>query len=398
MRIGIEAFKIFRKTKHGIDIVALEQIKRIQYLDRENEYFIFCFNDTDSYILENTKNVQIIRLPRIPSPIAEQFLLPFLALKYKLDILHSTGNTAPLFLHCKRLITLHDIIYLRKDILLKGGSIYQKIGNAYRRFIVPFVLPKADAIFTVSETEKLEIISSIPHLEDKISVIYNACSENFTIKPEGSFLASSLKYKLPSTPYFLLLGNTDPKKNTKNALIAFHILLKKGLLNRKIVLTDIKESTVKKILHNCQLEGLEEHIVLTNYIQHHDMPDVYNKAFAFLYPSIRESFGLPIVEALSCGVPVITSNCSCMPEIASDAALLVDPFYPHSIAKGLELMETNHSLREVLIQKGLTRSKDFKWSTSIKKMIQLYHQIFQTDLNLESETKETNSTKSASAA
>jgi len=398
MRIGIEAFKIFRKTKHGIDIVALEQIKRIQYLDRENEYFIFCFNDTDSYILENTKNVQIIRLPRIPSPIAEQFLLPFLALKYKLDILHSTGNTAPLFLHCKRLITLHDIIYLRKDILLKGGSIYQKIGNAYRRFIVPFVLPKADAIFTVSETEKLEIISSIPQLEDKISVIYNACSENFTIKPEGSSLASSLKYKLPSTPYFLLLGNTDPKKNTKNALIAFHILLKKGLLNRKIVLTDIKESTVKKILHNCQLEGLEEHIVLTNYIQHHDMPDVYNKAFAFLYPSIRESFGLPIVEALSCGVPVITSNCSCMPEIASDAALLVDPFYPHSIAKGLELMETNHSLREVLIQKGLTRSKDFKWSTSIKKMIQLYHQIFQTDLNLESETKETNSTKSASAA
>jgi len=398
MRIGIEAFKIFRKTKHGIDIVALEQIKRIQYLDRENEYFIFCFNDTDSYILENTKNVQIIRLPRIPSPIAEQFLLPFLALKYKLDILHSTGNTAPLFLHCKRLITLHDIIYLRKDILLKGGSIYQKIGNAYRRLIVPFVLPKADAIFTVSETEKLEIISSIPHLEDKISVIYNACSENFTIKPEGSFLASSLKYKLPSTPYFLLLGNTDPKKNTKNALIAFHILLKKGLLNRKIVLTDIKESTVKKILHNCQLEGLEEHIVLTNYIQHHDMPDVYNKAFAFLYPSIRESFGLPIVEALSCGVPVITSNCSCMPEIASDAALLVDPFYPHSIAKGLELMETNHSLRELLIQKGLTRSKDFKWSTSTKKMIQLYHQIFQTDLNLESETKETNSTKSASAA
>ena len=181
-----------------MDIVALEQIKRIQYLDRKNLYFIFCFQDTDIFVLESTSNVKIVKLPRIPSPIAEQFLLPFLAIKYQLDILHSTGNTSPLFLHCKRIITLHDIIYLRKDLQLKGGSTYQRIGNAYRKFIVPLVLPKATSIFTVSESEKSEISSTLPQLKDRIAIINNASSSNFTTKPEQSTLASKMKYNLPN--------------------------------------------------------------------------------------------------------------------------------------------------------------------------------------------------------
>ncbi len=388
MRIGIEAFKIFRKNKHGMDIVALEQIKRIQYLDRENLYFVFCFKDSDNFILEGTENVKIITLPRIPSPIAEQFLLPFLAIKYNLDILHSTGNTSPLFVHCKRIITLHDIIYLRKDIHLKGGSLYQRIGNAYRKLIVPFVLPKASSIFTVSETEKLEITKTLPHFKNRISVIYNACSSNFTAKPDQSTMASKLKYGLPNEPYFLLHGNTDPKKNTKNALIAFHQLVTKGNLKRKIVLTDLKNYEVQKIIKQNNLNGLEEYLILTNYVNHEDMPDLYTRAFAFLYPSIRESFGLPIIEAMSCGTPVITSNCSCMPEIAKDSARLVDPFDPASIAEGIEDMEFNELVRLQLIKKGLMRSKDFSWSASTKKLISLYRQTLLSNLAIVKGNKE----------
>ncbi len=394
MRIGIEALKIFRKNKHGMDIVALEQIKRIQYLDRENTYFVFCFKDSDNFILEGTENVKIIKLPRIPSPIAEQFLLPFLAIKYNLDILHSTGNTSPLFVHCKRIITLHDIIYLRKNLNLKGGSLYQRIGNAYRKLIVPLVLPKASTIFTVSETEKLEITKALPHFKNRISVIYNACSSNFTAKPEQSTLASKLKYSLPNESYYLLHGNTDPKKNTKNTLIAFHKLLTKGTLKRKIVLTDLKFSEVQKIIKQNNLNGLEEYLVLTNYISHEDMPDLYTRAFAFLYPSIRESFGLPIIEAMSCGTPVITSNCSCMPEIVKDSAHLVDPFDPLSIAKGIEEMEFNEHLRLQLIQKGLLRSKDFSWSASTKKLISLYRQTLLSNLSI---VKENNDSKDLSS-
>jgi glycosyltransferase involved in cell wall biosynthesis len=382
MKIGIEAFKIFRKNKHGMDIVALEQIKRIQYLDRDNQYFIFCFQDSDHFVLEGTANVKIIKLPRIPSPIAEQFLLPFLAIKYRLDILHSTGNTSPLLLHCKRIITLHDIIYLRKDLQLKGGSTYQKIGNAYRKFIVPLVLPKATTIFTVSETEKAEISKTLPELKDRISVIYNACSSNFTAKPEGSTLSSKLKYNLPNEPFYLVHGNTDPKKNTTNTLIAFYQLLKEGKLKRKIVLTDLKLSEVNKIIKKHNLLGLNDHIHLTNYVNHEYMPDLYSRAFVFLYPSIRESFGLPILEAMSCGTPVITSNCSCMPEIASDAAMYVDPFDPVSMARGIEKIDTDESFRLALIEKGTKRSKDFNWSESTKKLIELYKSTFQPPLRV----------------
>ena len=388
MRIGIEALKIFRKNKHGMDIVALEQIKRIQYLERENTYFIFCFKDSYNFILEGTENVKIIKLPRIPSPIAEQFLLPFLAIKYNLDILHSTGNTSPLFVHCKRIISLHDVIYLRKNINLKGGSLYQRIGNAYRKLIVPMVLPKASTIITVSETEKLEITKTHPNYRNKISVVYNACSSNFIAKPEQSTLASKLKYGLPNEPYFLLHGNTDPKKNTKNALIAFHQLLKKGKLKRKIVVTDLRFSNVQKIIKQNNLEGLQEQIILTNYINHDDMPDLYTRAFAFLYPSILESFGLPIIEAMSCGTPVITSNCSCMPEIAKDSARLVDPFDPASIAKGIEELEFNEKARHQLIKKGLMRSKDFSWSASTKKIISLYQQSLLLNLSIVKGNKE----------
>ncbi|MBP6512474.1 MAG: glycosyltransferase family 4 protein [Bacteroidia bacterium] len=388
MRIGIEAFRIFRKNKHGMDIVAIEQIKRIQYLDRDNLYFIFCFKDYDNFLIEETENVKIIKLPQIPSPIAEQFLLPFLAIKYNLDILHSTGNTSPLFVHCRRIITLHDIIYLRKDINLKGGSIYQRIGNAYRRLIVPLVLPKASSIFTVSETEKEAITKTLPELKNKISVVYNACSSNFTAKPKQSTLSSKLKYGLPNEPYFLLHGNTDPKKNTKNTLIAFHQLLTKGKLKRRIVLTDLKATEVQKIIKQNNLDGLDEFLILTNYVNHEDMPDLYTQAFAFLYPSIRESFGLPIIEAMSCGTPVITSNSSCMPEIAKDAARFVDPFDPASIAEGIEEMEFNDHLRLQFIEKGLMRSKDFSWSASAKKLINLYRQTSLSKVKIDKENNE----------
>ena len=145
---------------------------------------------------------------------------------------------------------------------------------------------------------------------------------------------------------------------------------------------DLRTYEVQKIIKQNNLDGLEEYLILTNYINHEDMPDLYTRAFAFLYPSIRESFGLPIMEAMSCGTPVITSNCSCMPEIAKDSARFVDPFDPASIAGGLEEMEFNEHLRLQLIQKGLVRSKDFSWSASTKKLISLYRQTFLSNLTI----------------
>ena len=375
MRIGIEAFRIFRKNKHGMDIVALETIKRLQYVDQDNTYFLFCFSDQEGYQLQETENLRIIKIPRIPSPLAEQFIIPLLALKYNLDILHSTGNTSPLFLHCKRLITLHDIIYLEKKDQLKGGTLYQRIGKKYRKFIVPKIVKKADCLVTVSENERSIITAKLPELAFRLKVIQNAFGSHFMPKPDELTLSGMLKYKVPAKPYIFFLGNTDPKKNTVNVLKAYHQLRSKGKTELKLVIADLSKYELNKLLHKHHLESIQEDIHITNYIRNEDLPDIYNRASIFLYPSLRESFGLPILEAMACGTPVITSGSYAMPETAGDAAMMVNPESPESIANAIEKLSNNKDLIISYKAKGFERVKLFSWNSSARQLVQLYHSI-----------------------
>lgn len=375
MRIGIECFRIFRKNKHGMDIAAIEMIKKLQLLDKVNSYILFCFEGPDHFHVQESSNFKIVRLPRIPSPLAEQFILPLLSLRYQLDILHSTGNTSPLFLHCRSVITLHDIIYLEKNPTYSGGSIYQKIGKYYRKTIVPKVIQKAAMLITVSETEKSTICNYNPNLNNKINFIYNGVSSHFMPKSAEHTLTSSLKYKLPVEPFLLFHGNTDPKKNTLNVLKAFDLFLKNTGANIKLVITDLSAADGIRLLKKHDLKYLVDKIHFTYYVNNSDMPDLYNRALLFLYPSLRESFGIPILEAMACDTPVITSNCSAMPEISGKAALLVDPTNSESIATAITTVYHDQELRAELIQKGKSRVSSFSWLRSAEKLIALYSEV-----------------------
>ncbi len=381
MRIGIEAFRIFRNHKHGMDIVAIEQIKKLQFLDKINTYYLFCFNGPDHFLIQECENFKIIRLPRLPSPFMEQVVLPILSFVYQLDLLHSTGNTSPLFVSCKRLITLHDIIYLENNKCSFGGSIYQKIGKWYRRQIVPIVIQKAEMLITVSATEQRTIEDFAPQLNGKISFIYNAVSSHFMPKPLEHTLTSALKYKLPREPYILFHGNTDPKKNTINVLKAFDIFKKKSGSNIKLVITDLSSGVLNQLLNNHKLSALKSEIHLTNYVHNSEMPDLYNRALIYLYPSLRESFGIPILEAMACGTPVITSDCSAMPEIAGGSALLANPASPEKIADALLKFYKDEKLRKMYAQKGMERVRNFNWHTSVEKLLQLYTTILKPALS-----------------
>jgi glycosyltransferase involved in cell wall biosynthesis len=380
MRIGIEAFRLYRKHKHGLDMVALELILQLQKIDKINQYFIFCFDEQENNLLYESENLKVVYLPKVTQPIAEQVIMPFLTLKYKLDVLHSTGNTAPLIQFCKQIITLHDIIYLEKKNSFKAGSLYQRIGNAYRRLIVPNVVKRANKIITVSTSERDAIVSRYPQLNNKIEIINNACSSHFFKKPESTMLNTMVRYKLFEEPYILFHGNADPKKNVNNVLLALSLIQKKGGLHFKIVITDISEKKIKNKLNKLGIPQLLPYLKLTNYVSNVDLPDFYNKAHLFLYPSLRESFGIPILEAMSCCVPVITSNCSSMPEIAGDAAYLVDPTSPESIAKGIETVYNDINLREKLIRKGTERVKLYNWKQSAELLRQTYEAIFENKI------------------
>src|SRR5690606_1350661 len=172
MKIGIEAQRIFRKKKHGMDIVALQLIRELQKADTENAYFIFVKEDEDHGVLQETPNFKIITIKSAPYPYWEQVLLPREAKKYGVDVLHCTSNTAPIRIDIPLVITVHDIIYLEK-VNLTAGTWYQRLGNLYRRWNVPAVAGKSARIITVSDYERERIINHFALPTNHVQTVYN---------------------------------------------------------------------------------------------------------------------------------------------------------------------------------------------------------------------------------
>ena len=374
MRIGIEAQRIFRKKKHGMDFVALETIRNLLAIDSQNEYFIFVNEREDDGILELPANAQIVYLKPSLYPIWEQKHLHAAIVKYKLDLLHCTSNTGPVACPVPLFVTLHDIIYMEKLHLLKGSK-YQRLGNMYRRWNVPKVVARAEVLFTVSEFERQRIIKHFNLPAEKVVVTYNGIGQHF--KPSSTIEIDRVmkKYELPY-PYILFLGNTDPKKNLDGVLEALKILYKKdGFSNYKVVMPDFGKIYLEKMLSKIEAAHLLDKIHLTGYIPNTDLPAIYSNASVFLYPSRRESFGIPILEAMACGCPVITSNTSSMPEVAGDAAEIIDPHQPASIANAIIHILSDDKYRQRLVDKGFERHPLFSYRHAAETILSYYNKL-----------------------
>lgn len=379
MKIGIEAQRIFRKKKHGMDMVALELIRNLQQIDTVNEYVVFVRPDEDNTVIEETPNFKIVELSGGSYPVWEQIALPRAAEKYGCDVLHCTSNTAPLFCKVPLVITLHDIIYMESSawsIITGKGSNYQKFGNVYRRLLVPALMKKAKKIITVSDFEK-KCISDFFKMRDdnRLVTVYNGVSTYFKPVTDAAQLAAvKEKYKLPDH-FFFFLGNTHPKKNTAGTLKAFSDFLKNTQSDVKLVMIDYDRAELEKLLASINAPSLIEKIVLTGYINNQDLPAIYSLSELFLYPSLRESFGIPIIEAMASGAPVITSNTSSMPEVSGKAALLVNPFEPAEITAAIESIYNSRQLREQLITAGLTQAAKFSWKAMAKDVLHIYNEM-----------------------
>jgi glycosyltransferase involved in cell wall biosynthesis len=182
------------------------------------------------------------------------------------------------------------------------------------------------------------------------------------------------KYSLPEK-FVFFLGNTDPKKNVGGVLKALSILRQKGELDFQLVMIDIDRSFLSAMLQQIGDPGLESYISFTGYVPNRELPSIYSQAEVFLYPSLRESFGIPILEAMACGVPVITSNTSSMPEVAGDAAVFVDPFDPSNIAAGIRNLLKDDFKRKRLCEVGPHQSKKFSWHDNAVKTLGLYEKV-----------------------
>ncbi len=375
MRIGIEAQRIFRRKKHGMDMVALESVRTLQRIDKENEYFIFTNTGEDTECLKESENVKIISFGG-SYPMWEQVKLPKEAAKYNLDLLHCTSNTAPVRCPVPLIVTVHDIIYFDKHpMLAKGYTPYQRFGNLYRRWVVNRIFKSGKIIITVSKFEEDHILQLFPELINKLHVVYNGVGVHFKPITDKAVLKSTKeKYRLPDH-YLMFLGNTDPKKNSENTIVAFAKAMLEAGLDYNLVVGDFDREIVAKYLEKAGMADFINRIHFPGYINNTDMPALISMADFYLYPSKRESFGIPVIEAMACGTPVITSNTSSMPEVGGDAAMFVDPFKMEDIKDKIILLAKNEQLKNELREKGLKRARMFSWEESAKNLLKLYSQF-----------------------
>lgn len=367
MRIGIEAQRIFRKNKHGMDYVVLQEILEIQKIDHENEYFVFVKPGEDSCV-KSTENVHVVEINCPSYPLWEQWALPRAAKKAKVDLLHCTSNTAPIFCDIPLVLTLHDIIYL-ENREKESVSFYQNMGWYYRRFVVPCIAKKCLKIITVSNFEKENIISKLRIPRERITMIYNGYNECYVplIDEQQVFQ----KY-IEQPGYFFIIGNTDGRKNVERMLIAYSKYLNASTDKRKLLLTGLSEDYVMLLLRQNHIEKISSFISLTGYVPGKDLPYLYNDAFAFIFASLREGFGIPIIESMACGTPVITSNTSSMPEIGGPEAILVNPENSDEIAQMMLRLETDGDFYNNQKKIGLERAKLFSWKKTAEQLLNVY--------------------------
>ena len=204
-------------------------------------------------------------------------------------------------------------------------------------------------------------------------MIYNGYNEWF--KPITDTEMVYQKY-IEEPGYFFFLGNTDPKKNTERTLIAYAKYLDRSTVKRKLLMADLDKTYLDDIVERNHLEEMMQHIVMPGYIVNSDLPYIYNNAFAFLYTSLRESFGIPLLEAMACGTPVITSNTSSMPEIGGPDAILVNPENPEEIVEKMLQLEEDDEFYRKQEDIGLVRAEQFSWRQTAELLLNLYERVY----------------------
>ena len=372
MKIAIEAQRIFRPDKHGMDFVALETIRELQKRNDGNEYYIIVAPGED-HCLEESANLSIVEVACSTYPLWEQIALPLAVKRLGADLLHCTSNTAPLCCPVPLVLTLHDIIYLEPR-QQRSPSLYQEMGRHYRRLTVPRILKKCRKIITVSHFERNRIREALNIPADRITTIYNGYSRHF--RPMDDINMQIVNRYIPQKDFLFFLGNTDPKKNTARVLKAYSLYLEKSSVRRPLLIADLNETYIDRLLQQENISNrLKQHLFYPGYIHNADLATLYNAAFAFLYPSLRESFGIPLVEAMACGTPVIMGNTSSMPEVGGPDILAADPCRPEEIAGAVLRLENEDALYRQQREYGLLRARQFSWKKTADELIQVYQSL-----------------------
>jgi glycosyltransferase involved in cell wall biosynthesis len=371
MDIGIIS-EVLGNIRTGIGTYTYHLIDELN----KNKYIndrIFLITDSHQKFFDNEE----IILPK-NTPILKTYPwyleIPRRLKKADIDIIHNPTQI-PTFSRFtkKNIVTVHDITpFLNPNEHPFGVSLYNSI-------FFPKTLTYADSIIAVSNNTKSDIMHHFGIPEDKITVIYHGIDKQF--RPQNKLDIISLREKLGiSDPYILYVGTLEPRKNITFLLKAF-FQFNKTHKNYKLVITGSKGWKYANIFKMVRDLQLDKEVLFTGYLEYSDLPALYSGASIFVYPSLYEGFGLPPLEAMACGCPVITSNISSLPEIVGDAGVLINPNDILQLVENLEKILVDEELRTELIQKGLERSKLFTWKKCAVSTYEIYEAVYQGKLS-----------------
>lgn len=292
-------------------------------------------------------------------PVWEQIILPKEIQKDHVDALWCPYNTAPLFCKCRTVVTIHDVIYMEERIF-KVQSMYKKMGVIYRRLIVPKAARRAESIITGSEYAKKEMVRYMPYAEGKITVTNNGVEFAKESATQGTKI---LNDNCITTPYILGFGSLEKRKNSMGLIKAYCNLPEMIKEKYQLVLFGFRDYENSPEYTFIQENNLKTVKVL-GYISEAEKNALYANSFMFVFPSLSEGFGIPILEAYVNQIPVITSNVTSLPEVAGDAAILVNPKKLSEIRDAMLKLIKDPEQRKSMIERGLEQYKKFDWDVT----------------------------------
>jgi glycosyltransferase involved in cell wall biosynthesis len=378
MRIGVDISRSIEAST-GVGRYARNLVHGLARIDSENDYLLyglFCECFPVNWKQADTPKARNFSLHQkhYPSRYVFRKWRDFGKHKEKLlggvDVVHSTAYTTPLISGPKIIVTVHDLSFFVFPQYHSDENyqfVTRHVHHAARR---------ADFIIADSENTKREIRRFLHVPEERIEVIHLAAGQEFMRKSSrDSISLVKARYNIHK-PYFLSVGSVEPRKNLARSLVAFKALIESGRVDYQFVIiggSGWKNEGINALIQELAADG---HVVYPGYLPDEDLPALYQGADVFVYPSIYEGFGLPVLEAMASGVPTITSNTTSLPEVAGDAALLINPLEPFEIFQGMEALATDPSLREELKRRGLEQSRKFSWEETARKTLKVYEKAY----------------------
>ena len=373
MRIGIDA-RMYRSSAAGIGRYSQNLIKNLLEIDRKNEYVLF-MTDEDYREYKNSKSeirstkqnpnvkVQITNIPHYS--IAEQTKLPGIIAKEKLDLMHFLNFNYPVRYRGKFIVTIHDLTLLFFPQTAKETNILKR--SAYK-FAMKKACQNAEKIIAVSENTKQDIVKAFKVDSQKIKVIYEAADD----KIMESRTSREILRLTPQDdkPIILYVGQFREHKNVRGLLEAYKILKKE--IDCQLALVGNIPETYKNIIDN---DSELRDIAMPGFVSNEELAAWYNIANVFCFPSFYEGFGLPGLEAMSAGLPVVASKTSSLPEIYKNAAIYFDPSNSRDIADKIKIVLSNEKMRKSLIEKGKYISQQFSWRKTAQQTLEIYKEV-----------------------